>query len=218
MLPMSDAEAAAPPPTMTQAQYARYRGVSEPYVHKLKEQGRLVFAEAGAIDVLKTDAALGGPPGETEEPKPADAASPTFSTWQAQRAEWDAKLSQLKYLREVERLVDRDEVDQLVADIFTDLRTVLTGQFPTRIAPQLASITAERDVLWTLREALEGELTEFAKTIALKFPRPARTAAESPPESPNAIADPPRERMGDGDAGDCAGVDAAAAPEPEPVG
>ena len=60
------------PRLMTKTEYARYRGVSKPYITKLAKNGVLVL-RGGKVDVRASDTVLDDKPVDDVDPPPAQA-------------------------------------------------------------------------------------------------------------------------------------------------
>lgn len=101
---------------MTQAQYARHRGVSRQAVHKLVKARKIPVRSDGTIDPADADFALGEARERIDTPPEGsrDNRSEVGGLTAARTAEavYSARLKQLQYERECNRLLP---VDQVVA-------------------------------------------------------------------------------------------------------
>ncbi|MDX2223595.1 MAG: hypothetical protein SFV21_12645 [Rhodospirillaceae bacterium] len=192
---------------ISQAEFARRHGVSRQYVSKLVGQARLVM-DGDLIRVPESDAIIGKP--HDDAPAPTGG---TYNELALRKLAAETEQAELKLRRMDGTLVDRREVEAAVVTIFADLKDKLLD-VPVKIAGKLMAKPTEREVAFTLREAIEDELTVFAQTIADKFPRQDIRAEPGHAEIPEMAG----ERDADRDADGGEGADAPATPAVEPVG
>lgn len=184
--------------TMSQSEYADYRGVTRQYINKLVRQGRLVMTEDDKIVVAEADANLRDV--ETEEPA-------TFNDAVARRQIAEAALAEFKLNRLNGALIEKAEAVSTTLEIFGDLREKLL-EIPVNVAGKSLAQKTEREVAQVIRDEIERVLTAFAGELPRRLD--AHELAEHPPVS--------GERSGGGDAGGEPGVDAAAEENSQPVG
>jgi len=145
------------PILMTQAQYARHRGTSQQYVHKLAKAGVLVM-RGRLINVTASDAVLDDKPSEKTG---SDGQQPS-SYAQARLADmvFRAKLRRLEFETKQGRLVDAEIVKERWAAILVVLKDRILAT-PDKLAPELTALTDERQV----RDALKREMYGLLKTL-----------------------------------------------------
>jgi hypothetical protein len=145
----------------SQSAYARHRGCDRSLIHRWVKSGRLVIGPDGKIDAEASDKALaasidrtrggaGGGGADTramrEEKQAVNA--PTSNRMTDARiatAEYDAKLKQLEYEREIGKVFEANRVLSAVTDIFGSLRRAVQ-QIADRIASPVAAETDSRKV------------------------------------------------------------------------
>lgn len=121
---------------VTQAGYARHRGVSRPYINRLYHDGALILNADGTIDAAASDAALakannpirGGKGGggvqtrsiaaeRAGEPDAASMASGSLGDAKRRDAEYVAKLRRIEYERRIGALIEAREVTRAIGEI-----------------------------------------------------------------------------------------------------
>jgi len=145
------------PILMTQAQYARHRGTSAPYINKLAKAGVLVM-RGRLVNVTASDTVLDDKPSEktgTDSQQPSSYA-------QARLADmvFRAKLRRLEFETKQGRLVEAEIVKQRWATILVVLKERILAT-PDKLAPELTALTDERQV----RDALKREMHALLKTL-----------------------------------------------------
>lgn len=143
---------------MSEAEYARHRGISRQYVNRLVQEGRIV-KNGDDVDVRASDANLNGQ-----------------ISMDSARGGTKAQAELAKLLISVER--DRDALQKErgklvpVADqaeaweqVAAALRDAVLS-IPDRIAPRLAELTSARDIRTELLRELRTALTALPEVIA----------------------------------------------------
>jgi hypothetical protein len=142
---------------MTQAEYARHRGKSRQYISRLAKAGVLVM-RGGKVDAPASDAVLDDRPEPVSErvaAAPIEAASTGTTFAQAKTADmvFKARLRKIEYDLKMGKLMETDLFRQRIEAIYVVIRDTVMA-WPTRIAPEVAPLTDERQV-WDvlMREA-----------------------------------------------------------------
>ena len=143
------------PILMTQAQYARHRGTSQQYIHKLAKAGVLVM-RGRLVNVTASDTVLDDNPSEK-----ADGQQPA-SYAQARLADmvFRAKLRRLDFETKQGRLVEAEIVKERWAAILVVLKERILAT-PDKLAPELTALSDERQV----RDALKREMHALLKAL-----------------------------------------------------
>ncbi len=149
---------------MTQSEYARHRGKSRQYIHRLAKAGVLVM-RGGKVDVAASDAVLDDRPEPVSErvaAAPVEVASGGTTYAQAKTADmvFRAKLRKLEHDVRVGKLVEAELVKQRWSSIYRVIVDRILA-WPNRLAPELAALTDERqvrDVITREARALINEL------------------------------------------------------------
>lgn len=153
------------PRTITQAEYARVRGVSRQAIWQAIRTGRLTAREDGRIELSKADAELldntdfsqvrlfAGeprtaarapiePPRTAAPPKPARARGParTFNAARTEREEFQAQIARMDLDERRGLLVEAAAVRRVQLGIARAARNLLLS-LPSRIADKLAAIS-----------------------------------------------------------------------------
>lgn len=169
---------------MTQAEYARARGWSKPYVTKLKQQGKLAFDADGSINVEATDALLqisrdparGGDRRPAAE-RPAGARGGTgqgagvgrvpggepdgtYSSAAAREKIARARIAELELAELSGLLVRRDQVERVIFGLARQAQDALLT-LADRLAPALA---AESDA-FRCATLIDTEVREVIKQL-----------------------------------------------------
>ena len=147
---------------MTQAQCARHRRTSPPYINKLARAGVLVM-RGRLVNVVASDAVLDDKPSEkigTDSQQPASYA-------QARLADmvFRAKLRRLEFETKQGKLVEAEIVKQRWAAILVVLKERILAT-PDKLAPELTALTDERQV----RDALKREIHAVLKALHSDIP------------------------------------------------
>lgn len=175
---------------LTQAAYAKRRGVSRPYVHKLYHEGRLKVNADGTIDADASDAMLarssdptrGGDGGggvltrameQESNAKPLaaemtalpDTGTPmTMTEAKTASAIYRAKQDEAEYRKSVKELVESARADAGIADAFGVVGRALE-QLADRMAARLAAETDPRRMHALLIAEFDAVRTEIANAI-----------------------------------------------------
>ncbi len=130
---------------MSQAEYAKHRRVSRPYISKLKAKGILVM-RGQFVDEVGSDAVLDDKPG----PKPADGEPVTLADAKRMEAVYKAKRCRLNFERQSGKLVDAEEMRGATeARLHEDAEAILN--FPSRISGQVAAeLNCEEHLVYTV--------------------------------------------------------------------
>lgn len=149
---------------LSQADFARLQGWSKSYVSKLKKEDRIVFDDAGLVDVALTLARITG---TTGAPERADESvvSPTFNIARDRKEHYTAELARLDYLERAGKLLDAGEVVGVIADALTTLRSAIEAA-PPQLAPQLAAMGDESQMRALLADHFEVLLNELADALS----------------------------------------------------
>lgn len=150
------------PAHCSQANFARLIDVDKSYVTKLKGEGRLVFNDAGLVDVAASLARIKATSGAPERAAPAVQGSDYQDA--ADRDKWyAAELKRLEYERAVGALLETPDVLAVIADVSTTVR-VRFEQWPDRLAPQIAALGAdEHRIRALLAEQVQAAFEEMAR-------------------------------------------------------
>lgn len=110
---------------VSQAEYARRRGVGRQYVNRLVRSGKIPVSKNGRIDPAKADAALDAlrDPSRGKNGSPVKAGQ--YAQARLQREVYQALLKKLEYEKLKGKLLDRDEVLKTWATAFINLRAAL---------------------------------------------------------------------------------------------
>lgn len=149
---------------LSQAAYARRRGVSRQYVSRLVKAGVLVMHN-GQVDVVASDAVLNDQPVNVSETVPGAAVetgSPATSYAQAKLADmvFKAKLRRLDFETRSKKLIPADEVKVAWYKLTRQVRDKVLA-LPSKLAPQLAAL----DDTKAIRDLLEGEVTALLRGL-----------------------------------------------------
>lgn len=159
---------------ITQAEYARHRGVSREAVRRAVVSGRIALV-GGKVDRADADRrwgaltrpqAGGNPP--TSAPPPTSVPPlvdgtgrgvPEFHAERARRERAEADLAEMKAAELAKSLIRVDEVRRQWSAIASEVRTALL-QIPARVAPVLA----QRDVAF-VRHTLDLEIRQSLEKL-----------------------------------------------------
>jgi len=149
---------------VSQAEYARHRGVSRQYISRLAKAGVLVM-RGGKVDVAASDAVLDDRPEKISEAAtsgPVEAGAQTTTYAQAKLADmlFRARLRKLEYETKSGKLIPTDEVKVVWFKQARQIRDKLLA-VPTKLAPQLAALTEVRAV----RELLDAEIEAILRGL-----------------------------------------------------
>lgn len=166
---------------VTQAEYARHRGVARPTIHRLYHGGSLVLHADRTIDVAASDAALavsfdptrGGKGGggiltraaQAEEVDPeTPARGDTVTESKRLSAYYKAKTDEAEYRKRIGELGELAKMRSGAAEAFGALARALE-QSRARLAPLLAAESDERAVYELMGKEQDAALSELADTL-----------------------------------------------------
>jgi phage terminase Nu1 subunit (DNA packaging protein) len=149
---------------VSQAEYARHRGVSRQYISRLAKAGVLVV-RGGKVDVAASDAVLDDRPEKISEAAtsgPVEAGAQTTTYAQAKLADmlFRARLRKLEYETKSGKLIPTDEVKVVWFKQARQIRDKLLAM-PAKLAPQLAALGEVRAV----RELLDTEIEAILRGL-----------------------------------------------------
>jgi hypothetical protein len=119
---------------MTQADYARHRGVSRQAISKAVAAGKIPVKDGGLIDPAEADFARGETrerinlgegqmrPAAPEVPDDRPSSTAKLTEYKAYDAGYRAKLTQLELQKQIGKLCDKAEVDRHTFDVQRRLR------------------------------------------------------------------------------------------------
>jgi hypothetical protein len=161
---------------MTQAEYARHRGVNPSHISRLKERGILVM-RGKLVDVAASDAVLDDKPVDVEpqqaapppqfRPAPDSLGGQTGASFgQARTVEmvFRAKLRKLEYEARQGEMIKAEVVRKSMADAGRTIRDGILG-LPDRLATVLAAEGDAKKIHVTLKTELSRELEALANAI-----------------------------------------------------
>ena len=149
---------------LSQAEYARHRGVSRQYISRLAKAGVLVM-RGGKVDVTASDAVLDDRPEKVSEAAtsaPVEAGAQATTYAQAKLADmlFCARLRKLEYETKSGKLIPTDEVKVVWFKQARQIRDKLLAM-PAKLAPQLAALGEVRAV----RELLDVEIEAILRGL-----------------------------------------------------
>lgn len=179
---------------MNQKEYAAYRGVSSPYIFKLKTAGRLVFNADGKVDVAASDALIAKTGGSRphiaemnarrrEEIAASKPAKPPKEIAvermpDLEHGEKGAAASDLRRQREEAKrqmklielgimrgaLLERADVDHVATDLGVTLRATLDAAVE-RLTPRLSSASSSGEIADLARDELTREWRRINRAL-----------------------------------------------------
>lgn len=187
---MAEADDIAPL-LMNQVEYARHRGVSKQFIGKLVAEEKIALDQYGLIDVVAADLELGETRQRVKvEPESESSNNKRLTAFKAVGADYDARMAQLKYERELGKILPADGVSEAAAACGDALLRLVNGMLSARAD---AFVGHAKDVP-TMRTFLRGVETEmlgkfsalFAKleAEAVAQHRDAATAADQSASEP----------------------------------
>ena len=149
---------------VSQAEYARHRGVSRQYISRLAKAGVLVV-RGGKVDVAASDAVLDDRLEKISEAATSgqvETGGQATTYAQAKLADilFRARLRKLEYETKSAKLIPADEVKVQWFKSARQIRDKLLA-VPAKLAPQLAALTEVRAV----RELLDAEIEGILKGL-----------------------------------------------------
>ena len=158
---------------VSQAEYARHRGVSRQYISRLAKAGVLVM-RGGKVDVTASDAVLDDRPEKVSEAAtsaPVEAGAQATTYAQAKLADmlFGARLRKLEYETKSAKLIPTDEVKAVWFKQARQIRDKLLAM-SAKLAPQLAAVSELRAVRELLDSEIEGILKGLQDDIRYRRP------------------------------------------------
>jgi len=177
---------------MTQAEYARHRGVSRQAIADLVKKEKLALIERHGrklIDVAAADRTLGetrervtlreAPEAEPEAPNAAPRESAGLTKAKTLTEVYRARLAQLEYEEKVGKLLPRDQVEQAASDCGAAILRVL--ELPlTRLEPLYG---AAQKGMSEFRDAMRSMIREQRTRCVQEFAKLAAAAVEADTET-----------------------------------
>ncbi len=172
---------------ISQAEYARRKGVSRQYIHRLITQGKIPIDEEKRIDPDIADAVLAemADPARrlNDEPEDEDATIPeetytegggaptgnghtSFAKFRSAREGYQAKLAQLDYEERAGKLVKKDDVEREAFDAARLMRDRFLS-LPQELAGTLVNMTDEKEIIKYLRGKIRDALMDASNDISL---------------------------------------------------
>lgn len=165
---------------ISQAAYAKLKGVSPPYINKLVKQGKIPTVK-GQIDPAKADAALErnrdpahdiqrkAPVPESKnwsEPVRREQSPGSVSFLQARtaREQIKAKLDKLEYDRRTGKLIESEKVKELAENAFKNVRDRLL-MLPRSLSAVLAACSKPSEAEKILTDAIYNSLQGLSTDI-----------------------------------------------------
>lgn len=176
--------------TATLSEFAALEGVSPSYITKLKQHGRLVLTADGKVEVeasrrrieetkdpnrddvrarhaarKKADVAPPPAPPLNERPPPEpNVASESFQKSRAVKEHYLARTSKFEYERMIGELVDRADVDFVLADYGATVRGLLQ-RLADRLSPQVYPLKTLEETHAAIVEAVDELQRELDETM-----------------------------------------------------
>jgi hypothetical protein len=155
---VTTATAPAAPKAVSQAEFARLIGVGRSYVTALKKAGRLVTDIEGRVLVEESKASLAR---STGAPERAAVVTELYQDNRDKKDHYAAELARLDYEERCGSLMIAADVLTVVAGAATILRNRLET-LPHILAPQLAVVSDEQQIMALLADQVETLLAELA--------------------------------------------------------
>lgn len=174
--------------TETQAAFAARNGWAKSYVTQLKQDGRLVMAMDGSVDVEASLARIaatedpskagvaarhakaraGGGDGQGKDEKQEEVmekVGASFKLWQARKMKADAEMAEQERDRRAGILVPREAAEYAIDDVAAGVRASMEN-LPGRWAPILFPLQTLEETQAALVEMVESELRGLAERAA----------------------------------------------------
>lgn len=154
---------------MTQAEYARHRGVKPPHINRLVKAGKIPVGEDGKINPADADFALDGGKARLNEPRdPAPASAVSADSGGLTRARtatevYKARLAQLAYEERLGKALPLDGVVEATVSFGEVLTRIIGGL--SRRADDVAAAQARAGVAG-VRQCLKGIEFDMRKQMA----------------------------------------------------
>lgn len=168
---MTTAAAVDAPAFGTQADFARAQGWEKSYVTKLKQEGRLVFTEAGQVDFAASLQRIRASTNATERAAPA-VQGEAYAGAQDRERFYTSELKRLEYERAIGKLLDAEQVDAAISDAAAIFRAAVESWAHT-LPAQLASLNGDEARISALLLS-EGE--QMLRRVAEAFGKHAGAA------------------------------------------
>lgn len=165
---------------VSQAEYARRKGVSRQAIHELVKRGVIPLAD-GKIDPAIADSKIGEHldpgraktlgEGEDDEPRdgaPASAGMSEYQRAKIHRETFEGKLAELEYQKAAGAVLDRIGAERGVMEAARMLRDTVLN-VPRRIAADAAAMTDARLIEQLMTTELRQALDDFAKVAQRKL-------------------------------------------------
>lgn len=162
-------------PLMTQAAYARRRGVSAVAVHKAIKRGRITLRPDGKIDsdVADREWAENSDPGQVRTPAKQTAdggelgrrTGGTFADFKTAKASYDAKMARLEYEKAAGLLVPAQEVFTKWVEVCVAIRSAVEG-LPASCAERVHAARDIREAHSILADECRSILKRLASEVA----------------------------------------------------
>lgn len=159
------------PDTMTQAAFARHRGVSRPTVTEYKQRGLLVMTDEGLVNVKASEERLaehldpgkGGDRSGKEKPAAAKQGSGDYLAAKAREAQAKAIKAEMDNAERAGVLCEADKASRTAFTLARNTQEALRG-IADRLAPSLAAETDAAKV----HAMLSDEVRQICNTLADK--------------------------------------------------
>ena len=155
---MTDTPISEAPKAVCQAEFARLIGVGRSYVTALKKAGRLVTDVQGRVLVEESKASIARSNGAPER---AAVVTEVYQDNRDKKDHYAAELARLDYEERCGTLMVAADVLTVVAGAATTLRNRLEA-LPSVLAPQIAAISDEQEILNVLVDQVERLLAELS--------------------------------------------------------
>lgn len=177
--------------TLNQTEFAKHIGVAKSYITQLKQEGRLVFAENGKVDVEASllriketgdpnrddvaarhaqtrGAELPAVEAKAEKPKKEKTiAEVSFSEARAKEQHFKSLQAELEYQKAIGEVVSAAEMKAAVGDVVTTFRQSLEN-IPHRAAPQFVGKDLDF-IRATLKQEIAQALNEMERNFEDKL-------------------------------------------------
>jgi phage terminase Nu1 subunit (DNA packaging protein) len=150
-----------PPALVTQAEYARYRNVSQGRISHLKAEGRIVMVD-GLVDVAASDANLG--PIDNAAALPAFAPTSDLARAQLRLAEAQADLAEMKLAENAGQLVDKAELDGVIERAIGPLLDQLE-RLQSVLPEKIIRLRTEREIGVVIADAIDEVRRHFCANL-----------------------------------------------------
>ena len=148
---------------MSQAEYARHRGITRGRVSQLVKNGTIRRTPKGKINVAKTDAALDGAQAKIVEAEQAAATvgGVTFTQARTMREAFAAKLQRLEYERRAGQLIEKADAQKQAFECARRTRDALLS-----VGPRVASLARAAESDFEAEQIITKEITAALENLA----------------------------------------------------